>query len=602
MLTSVRSQRFLWPLTAAAVLTVGMAAPGPAAGAGHRAPVAARASSGCPAAYPERAVHAGQRGYGLTTVHGTSPQRFSVRVLGVLRDGIGPGIDMIVISARSPVVDRAGTWQGMSGSPIYASDGRLIGALSYGIAYGTASTAGVTPAGAMYRMLSDPSAVSTAFARHVALPPSMLSTAADGTGPRAVSEGRGLQLLPTPLAVSGLPAGQLPVVRRHLRAAGAAPFSLHVAGTYGGSQAKAAASMAPGHPFAAGISYGDYTLAGIGTATAVCRGRVLAFGHPFMASGATSETAQAARVLYVQSDRAGPSFVVANVGPVFGTVNQDRTPGLAAVLDREPRTTTVVTDVAAPGTGLRRTGRTHVPVPIELPDATAGATFGNLWSTVQSETAGSAFLSWRVAGRLPNGSPWRFQRTDRLTDPFDVGYATAYSLYLTMNLLMSNPFDALSVSRVTVHTNVTEKVAEWELRGLSVWHGGSWIPVTPSTVLTTHPGRTLHLRALLQAYQNSGKQRTVSLSVVIPPSAGVGPGQLQVSGGGDLSGQLPDPSSVTSFQGLLRALRAVPRGDSLLSILTVPDFAGTGTINRTDKMQLGRVARGTMTLALDVQP
>ena len=64
----------------------------------------------------------------------------------MLDDGIAPGLDMVIVDLDSPAISAAGgIWQGMSGSPVYAGDGRLIGAVAYGLAYGPSPIAGVTP-------------------------------------------------------------------------------------------------------------------------------------------------------------------------------------------------------------------------------------------------------------------------------------------------------------------------------------------------------------------------------------------------------------------------------------------------------------------------
>ena len=56
-------------------------------------------------------------------------------MLGRITDGIAPGVDMILADVSSPALTRAGgVWAGMSGSPVYTADGRLIGSVSYGLA------------------------------------------------------------------------------------------------------------------------------------------------------------------------------------------------------------------------------------------------------------------------------------------------------------------------------------------------------------------------------------------------------------------------------------------------------------------------------------
>ncbi len=91
---------------------------------------------------------AGQDVNGLTVVSGTTPVTFTGEILGVYEDGIAPGIPMVmarldIAALGLPRVD--GIWQGMSGSPVYTADGDLIGAVAYGLAYGTTDVAGITP-------------------------------------------------------------------------------------------------------------------------------------------------------------------------------------------------------------------------------------------------------------------------------------------------------------------------------------------------------------------------------------------------------------------------------------------------------------------------
>ena len=65
---------------------------------------------------------------------------------------MGKGKDLLLFQLSSPVIDGtgglkpAGIWAGMSGSPVYSSDGALIGAVSYSLNYDNLPVAGVTPA------------------------------------------------------------------------------------------------------------------------------------------------------------------------------------------------------------------------------------------------------------------------------------------------------------------------------------------------------------------------------------------------------------------------------------------------------------------------
>jgi hypothetical protein len=553
-------------------------------------------SATCPAVYPLSQVHAGLRGTGYTTVKGRTPKPFAVKVLGVLKDGIAPGVDMILISTHSAATKRNGTWEGMSGSPIYASDGRLIGALSYGISFGATNKAGVTPAGAMYQLLDDPRATPPTYANHVAIP----SQLRDSDASRDAASAADLQLLRTPITVVGLPSSRWSELRTRLHQAGWQAFSLHAGSARGVQRRGSAASIRPGAPFAVTIASGAYTIGGVGTVTAVCAHKVLAFGHPMALSGATNETANAARVLYVQRDPAGSSFVMANIGHLVGTLDQDRLPGIRATLGRIPTRTTITTHSTAPGTGLHRTGVTRTPLVEEVADATGGSTYYGLIATTQHEGAGSATFTWTATGRRDDGTRWTFHRTDQYTDPFDVEFGTSFQLFQTLATIVDNPFDAVTVTKVTVHAQATEAVKEWELRGLSANDGDGWQDVTPSTTLDVAPGDNLELKASLAAYRNSHKTKTVKLTVHIPQDASSGSGTIQVAGGADLAAAGPDLSAVTSFSQMMKVLNAVPHGNDLVAQLSVPSPDGTTTLIRNHHARLTQVTRGLLTLAINV--
>lgn len=70
------------------------------------------------------------------------------------RVAVAPGVDMVMARLASSEIERVGgIWAGMSGSPVYAVDGRLIGAVSYGLTGGNSPVAGITPAADMQTLL-----------------------------------------------------------------------------------------------------------------------------------------------------------------------------------------------------------------------------------------------------------------------------------------------------------------------------------------------------------------------------------------------------------------------------------------------------------------
>jgi hypothetical protein len=75
----------------------------------------------CPAAVPLDSLDdlEGQVLTGLTVERGTEPDEFTAEFVGVIDNGIAPGLPMIVVNTASDAITRiGGIWAGMSGSPV----------------------------------------------------------------------------------------------------------------------------------------------------------------------------------------------------------------------------------------------------------------------------------------------------------------------------------------------------------------------------------------------------------------------------------------------------------------------------------------------------
>src|SRR3954470_12160189 len=220
------------------------------------------ATDGCPAAAPLSAATRDAPVNGVTVSSGTDPAPFTGSVIGVLNDGIAPGLDLILATLDSPELERVGgIWAGMSGSPVYTEDGRLLGAVSYGLSVGPSRVAGITPAEQMYALLDQGVTASTArsAATRASLTPQLRSAAVQSGAATQTQADGGMTRLPIPLAVSGLtperradsrvlsrlaPAG----TRVYAAASAPAPTS--------STLADPGTTIAPGSNLAAGLSYG----------------------------------------------------------------------------------------------------------------------------------------------------------------------------------------------------------------------------------------------------------------------------------------------------------------------------------------------------------
>lgn len=295
-------------------------------------------------------IRPGMTGYGLSVFKGTTPERFDVEVIDVLRN-FRPNQDLILIRTPNPLLDRARGVAGMSGSPIYL-DGRLAGAYAYGWSYGTDPVVGVTPIVNMLAELkrpirldmfpgakplpSLPRAESTKRApskeRLAGLPPYRGDDGVNAfTTIRAVGRQRaeasapvGLHRVTTPIMLGGLQDSVAHMLAEELEPLGLVATQASA----GGSSRGGPTAFEPGGAVAVELARGDIAMTGVGTVTYVgAGGRTLAFGHPMLDAGATGLPTATARVLHVLVSEFR-SFKIAESAQPLGALVQDRQPAI----------------------------------------------------------------------------------------------------------------------------------------------------------------------------------------------------------------------------------------------------------------------------------
>ncbi len=183
-------------------LTIAVAAWGVASASG-KAPDSLTAE--CPTVLPLDEVSTGMRGTAVSVIRGRTLSTFGAEVLGILKDAVGPGRDIIIVDLSGPAVTASGgLWAGASGSPVFIRSGgsdRLAGAIAYGLAGGGSTLAGLTPAEDMVELLDigedGPRAAS------VRVPPALAARMAEATG-LSITQTASLTRLKTPLSASGL--------------------------------------------------------------------------------------------------------------------------------------------------------------------------------------------------------------------------------------------------------------------------------------------------------------------------------------------------------------------------------------------------------------
>lgn len=558
----------------------------------------------CPPVMAVDEVETGMTGTGLSVTHGRDPEAFDVEVLGVLHDAVGPGRDMIVVNLSGPVIDAAGgLWFGASGSPVYVADPgtmeqKLVGAVAFGLAGGGSTLAGLTPGEDMVDLI-DPGAGGSGLAverKRIRLPRALALRAAASAG-ISVAQVSSFVRLKTPLSISGLNDRGLRRVQQALDRQDL-PFVPFVGSSVSAESSGPPAGLGPGDSFAAALSLGDVTAAGIGTTTFVCYGQAVGFGHPFNFTGDTTLAARAADTITIVKDPIFGSYKLANVAENAGTVVQDRLAGILAELGDGPSTTPVTSVVTDLDRGRTRRGESQGVLPEFTPFLAFSHLLQNVDVTIDRIGAGSAEIAYRITGTRDGGATWQLTRSNRFASRFDISFDSVWEPTLNAELLQGFDGEEIEITGVEVsRLDVGKRYETYRLKKVLVWNGRRFVA---KNVVRARRGQTILLRAVLGATHRAGTTN-VHLALQVPRSARNG-GFIEVGGGASTFPEIPcffegeecgEEAGAPTFDGLLKALRKQPRNDVVIGALRLGDRARTRS---KDTEQLDAVVTGSRSI------
>lgn len=561
--------------------------------------VSAPASTSCPAPVPIGKVSQGMAVNGLTVTSGTTPDAFQGSVLGVLKDGIAPGLDMIMVKLTgSQITDSGGNvdkgiWAGMSGSPVYDANGRLLGAVAYGLSLSPSDVAGVTPGAEMMKLLTGSAgtpAVKRVGTAKVAIPrPTAQRMVSSGALTTAQASG-GFRRLPMPFSVSGLSQSRLQKVSNRV--------GINRPMVVGNSVTAGAATtpIVAGGNLAAALSYGDVTAGGTGTATAVCGTKVLAFGHPMLWSGFSTLFMTGADAIYIQKDATFGSFKVANITAPVGRLVGDRLAGIDGVLGMFPKSTDVTSHVKA-ANGNRRAGETVVSYRPQLPYLSSLHLLSNADRVIDQVGGGSATVKWTFSGTRQGGGDWTFTRQDKFASHRDITFASMWESYQQMTQILRNKFANVRIANVHYDASYTSKYHALQITRFQIKPGAKWITITNArSAKQVSAGTNLPVRLTLARASGMGKPIVANLSVTIPRSARGSQALLSVQGGNDRS-----RTHATSFDDLLSKLANAPRNNSVTATLSTGRMTGRGRGGNSDSRVVSDVVSGRKYVPLNVR-
>jgi hypothetical protein len=556
----------------------------------------------------------GTMGTGWTVVQGRDPVSFDVEILGVIPDGVLPGIDFVLIKVSGPVIDQTGGIVfGMSGSPVFIDDGgveELAGAVAFGFFAADQTIGGMMPAEAMVPIFDYPGGAAALQAaralqvKKVELTSGLRRVAAREAGVAVQDFPSVAKQLPVPMAISGLNDRAMKKVKKVIRRLGL-PVVPYRANTVSSSAELAQEPLEPGDAVAATLSTGDLTSAGVGTTTAVCGNLSLHFGHPFFFEGATSGERSmgmnGAEVVAVVPDPSNifGGFKIANVAEPHGVIDQDRISGIRGVDGVLPPSVPVTSFVVNPDLGRSRSGRTDVIKQqffgfSELAFIAAFHLLLNQDVMFDRIGDGSAHVSFTLEGTDPSGAPFTLTRENRFFSSFDVSFEAIIELLLYV--LVVDEFDPdVSFSVIDADSTITEEHLTAKIE--RVLTASSLAPrLRERDVLPVRPRDTIRIRVLLRP-NGSETLEAVDLSLRVPKRARRS-GFLTIRGGGEdecffcilfdeEDGENGDGQEFETLQELIAELEGAERNSDLIAELRISGRLRTA-LSQRDRVILGQ--------------
>ncbi|MDQ3983315.1 MAG: hypothetical protein M3271_11615 [Actinomycetota bacterium] len=543
---------------------------------------------GCPEQeiMPVADVRKGMMANGLTVYEGRDPQPFNAEVLGVLQDAIAPGRDMIIVEVSGEIIDKAGgAWFGMSGSPVYF-DGKLLGAFAWGLTFGSSNLGGLTAAEDMVKVLGYPEAgpeddseqegSPTTYGKTVRVSPRMQRSFARRSSATQRQVGGGFRQLLTPFGISGLSDQRLDRVRAVIDREGLPmlPFK-GASSSQSGSTTQldpATEPLQPGDSFAAALSYGDITAAGIGTTTMICNGKALAFGHPFSFEGKTFLGANHANAITIVEDPVFGAYKLANVEGLVGVVDQDRLAAIRARLGEGPVLIPVTSTVSAANTNLTRDGRTEVVESEVLPFLTFNHLIANMDSTFDQFSGGSSTLTWTITGEGETTGPFTLSRSNLYASEFDVSFESSFEILGNLFTLLGNDFEEVRFTGVDIDASMKEDVELYKIHDVLVsLNEGDYLE---RRRLRARPGDVIGMQVVLTDFEET-EERVVELAIKLPAKTR-GESTIEITGGAQggpgeecffFGENCESEEEVDSLAALIDAIEDGPHNNELLARL-----------------------------------
>ena len=212
--------------------------------------------------------------------------------------------------------------------------------------------------------------------------------------------------------------------------------------------------LEPGDPIGASLIQGDLAMAGTGTVTLVEEGRVYAFGHPFYNLGRAQLPMTRAHVTTLLPSLAISSRL-ATIGPVLGTIDQDRSTGIYGSLGSGPELIPVTLSISAGDRRLReRFSFEIIDDPLFTPILTLTGVLNTFLSWNRDVAPSSTY---EVSGTAALGGGYGNVAFGNVFTGQSAAFSAALSATTPLMSLLGNRFGPVEVERIDIDINTYER-------------------------------------------------------------------------------------------------------------------------------------------------
>jgi hypothetical protein len=526
--------------------------------------------------FPLAEVRRGLHGVAYTVFEGVTPEPMEVEILGVLKDAIGPGQDMILARLHGEKPEYTGVVAGMSGSPVYV-DGRLVGALSYRIGqFAKEPICGITPIEQMLEVRDGQAGggMRVAARDREAGSSAALRNDKQGENSLAVSAGGGeVQPIETALVFGGFSQEAVERFGDKFRALGMTP----VAGLGGAAAVgtKQPERLLPGSAVSAILVRGDLSISGTCTVTYVDPTQLLACGHPITQYGTVSMPMTKAEVVATLASPLN-AFKIINTTETVGSFTEDRASAILGRFGVDARMIPVSVELvpaagAAQSSAMKQVSAqvggpgTRFPVPeagslpgvkggmhfevLDNRELTPSAVLVSVYESLQGTNSSAAEMSYRMDGELTLKGlpPVRLQGIMAPGEMSTGAIGAAQYVGERFERLYSNAEEQPEVTGLHLRMEAIPERRTAVLEGARLGR------------TEARPGETLEVEATLHPYQ--AEPSVVRLAVKLPDSLTPGPLRIVVSDGATLD-RLTTPAGA-GFGGMMMTQHPMALADAV---------------------------------------